>query len=80
MATELYDEDDVENQPMDAVATCCVVGVPDAFAPVLDVLLSRTRKDVLPRMLHLRECSSSKYYPEIPCVIAKSLIAKYQRN
>jgi hypothetical protein len=31
-------------------------------------------------MLYLRECSSSKYYPEIPCVVAKSLIVKYQRN
>jgi len=31
-------------------------------------------------MLHLREASSSKYYPEIPCVVAKSLINKYQRN
>jgi len=40
----------------------------------------RVRKDVLPRMLHLREASSSKYYPEVPCVIAKSLITKYQRN
>lgn len=80
LATEFYDENDVENQPMDTVATCCVIGVPDSFAPVLDVLLVRTRKDVLPRMLHLRECSSSKYYPEIPCVIAKSLITKYQRN
>jgi len=24
--------------------------------------------------------SSSKYYKELPCVIAKSLIAKYQKN
>jgi len=31
-------------------------------------------------MLHLREASSSKYYTEIPCVVAKSLITKYQRN
>ena len=42
--------------------------------------LVRVRTDFLPRMLYLRECSSSKYYPEIPCVVAKSLIGKYQRN
>ena len=80
LTTELYDEDDVEDKPMDTVATCCVVSVPDSFAPVLDVLLLRVRKYVLPRMLHLRECSSSKFYTEIPCVVAKSLITKYQRN
>lgn len=32
------------------------------------------------RMLKRRSESSSKFYPEIPCVISKSLIAKYQRN
>jgi putative transposase len=80
MATELDHQDDVIDEPKDTVATCAVISVPDSFAPVLDVLLIRTRKDVLPRMLHLRECSSSKYYPEVPCVISKSLIAKYQRN
>ena len=31
-------------------------------------------------MLRNRGESSSKYYPQIPCVVAKSLIAKYQRN
>ena len=31
-------------------------------------------------MLVRRELSSSKFYPEVPCVIAKSLVAKYQRN
>jgi hypothetical protein len=32
------------------------------------------------RMMENRERASSAFYPEIPCVIAKSLIAKYQRN
>jgi len=32
------------------------------------------------RMLENRTKSSSKYYKEIPCVLAKSLISKYQRN
>jgi hypothetical protein len=31
-------------------------------------------------MLAHREQKSSRFYPEIPSVIAKSLIAKYQRN
>jgi putative transposase len=31
-------------------------------------------------MLKRRNDSSSKYYPEIPCVVSKSLITKYQRN
>lgn len=31
-------------------------------------------------MLKNRGESSSKFYPEIPCVVSKSLISKYQRN
>lgn len=31
-------------------------------------------------MLTRRDLSSSKHYKDIPCVVAKSLIAKYQRN
>ncbi len=31
-------------------------------------------------MLRRRSDSSSKFYPEIPCVVSKSLISKYQRN
>ena len=31
-------------------------------------------------MLRDRSLSGSKYYPELPWVISKSLIAKYQRN
>lgn len=68
------------NEFVDTVAICAKIRVPDAFTPVLDGLLIRIRKYSLPRMLHLREASSSKYYKEIPCVVAKSLIAKYQRN
>lgn len=80
MATKLSHKNNVIDKPVDTVATCAKVRVPDSFAPVLDILLGRIRKDCLPRMLHLREASSSKYYTEIPCVVAKSLITKYQRN
>jgi len=70
----------VINKPVDTVAVCVKVGIPNSFTPVLNVIFTRVRKDCLPRMLYLRRASSSKYYPEIPCVVAKSLIAKYQRN
>lgn len=80
MTTPFDDEYDVKNQTMHAVATTCVISVPDAFVSVLDSLLTRVRQDVLPRMLHNRALSSSKYFTEVPCVIAKSLITKYQRN
>lgn len=62
------------------IITCTRINIPNSFTSILDRLLVTVRKDILPRMLYLRECSSSKYYPEIPCVIAKSLITKYQRN
>ena len=80
MATKLRNKHNVVEKFVDTVTTCAKVRVPDAFTPVLDVLLHRVRKDCIPRMLHLREASSSKYYTEIPCVVAKSLITKYQRN
>ncbi len=80
LAAKLSNQHNVVNQPVETVATCTKVRIPHSFTSVLDGLLVRVRKDCLPRMLYLRECSSSKYYPEIPCVVAKSLIVKYQRN
>lgn len=47
--------------------------------PRLDQLAWAARPCVR-RMLHYRTRSSSADYPEVPCVIAKSLIAKYQKN
>jgi hypothetical protein len=80
LARKLSNKRNLVNQPVDTVATCTKVRIPNSFTSVLDGFLVRVREDCLPRMLHLRECSSSKYYPEIPCVVAKSLIVKYQRN
>ncbi len=37
-------------------------------------------KSCVKRMIKDRTKSSSKYYKEIPCILAKSLIHKYQRN
>jgi hypothetical protein len=60
LATKLSNKYNVVNQPVDTVAVCTKVRIPNLFTPVLDGLLVRVRKDCLPRMLHLRECSSSK--------------------
>lgn len=53
--------------------------VPDDLACILDGLHQKSFVCVS-RMLKDRTKSSSKYYKEIPCVLAKSLISKYQRN
>src|SRR5436190_16578590 len=45
----------------------------------LDALAVQARI-VLARMLSRRDQSSSKFYKEVSCVLAKSLSTKYQRN
>ena len=49
------------------------------FDSALDELLLKSRKAVK-RMLENRDQTSSKLYKEIPCVVAKGLISKYQKN
>lgn len=56
-----------------------LVKIPAAFKSRLDGLRSDASEAVR-EMLDDRGKSSSKFYPTIPCVVAKSLIAKYQRN
>jgi len=53
--------------------------VPHDLSPILDELLLKS-KVCVDRMLKDRTKSSSKHYKEIPCVLAKSFISKYQRN
>jgi putative transposase len=53
--------------------------VPHSFTPRLEELYKQAELCTA-RMLKNRDKSSSKYYKEIPCVLAKSLISKYQRN
>jgi IS605 OrfB family transposase len=79
LPSKLCAKDDVRTEVLDTVTCCIKVPVPDSLRTVLDALVPRARICV-ERMLSHRDRSSSKYYPEIPCVIAKSLIAKYQRN
>jgi IS605 OrfB family transposase len=72
-------KDDTYDQMIDTVTCCQKVKISDAFNAHLDSLLDAASPCVN-RMLLNREESSSKYYPEIPSAIAKSLIAKYQKN
>lgn len=53
--------------------------VPEIYWPKLD-LLAASCVLVVKRMLTDRAITSSKFYKEVPCVVAKSLSAKYQRN
>jgi putative transposase len=55
------------------------VVIPHNLTPILDELYQKASVCVN-RMIEDRTKSSSKYYKEIPCVLAKSLISKYQRN
>ena len=56
-----------------------LIKIPESYKVKLDSLAINARCAVS-EMLAKRDKSSSKYYPDIPCVLAKSLIAKYQRN
>ena len=62
-----------------AVCLTAKVVVPHNLTPILDELYQKASICVN-RMLEDRTKSSSKYYKEIPCVLSKSLISKYQRN
>jgi IS605 OrfB family transposase len=79
MLSKLRTKDDVRGQVVNTVACTIKVKIPDTLAHRLDTLLHDVRLCV-DRMLRNRDEASSKYYPEIPSVVSKSLIAKYQRN
>lgn len=53
--------------------------VPHEHVHILDDLYLKSRICV-DKMLEDRTKKSSKYYKEIPCVLAKDLVSKYQRN
>ena len=79
MPSKLSTQNDVHGQVENTVACTIKIKIPDTLAHRLNSLLLDVRPCV-DRMLRNRGDSSSKYYPEIPCVVSKSLIAKYQRN
>ena len=79
MFPKLSTENHVHGQVVDTVTCTVKLKIPDTLAHRLDSLLPPVEL-CIKRMLGDRSLSSSKYYPELPCIISKSLIAKYQRN
>ena len=79
MTTQFHAPNDVVGQAINAVACCVKVLIADELAHRLSTLYADSIP-VVKRMLGNRDQTSSKYYPEIPCVLAKSLFAKYARN
>lgn len=62
-----------------AVLRCAKIRVPRELCHILDALYPKAL-DAARAMLKNRALSSSKYWKTIPCVVAKSMITKYQRN
>lgn len=59
---------------------CCLkLRVPNELVYILDKLYPFAMHTAI-RMLSDRTKTSSKYWKDVPCVVAKSLSAKYQRN
>jgi IS605 OrfB family transposase len=79
MATKLRTKDDVHGQVIHTVTCTVKVKVPKALAAGLEALHEKAAGAVKEMLAH-RDRSSTKHYPTIPSVIAKSLVAKYQRN
>lgn len=71
---------DVVNEKENAVVLTFKVVVPQGLTSVLDNI-HKLSSVCVQEMLSDRTKSSSKFYSDrIPCVVAKSLITKYQRN
>ena len=79
MTTELNTPDDVIGKPVATMACCFKTLISDELAHDLKEIETQCRS-VVKRMLANRSETSSKFYKEVPCVVAKSLSAKYQRN
>ena len=79
MTSKFRTKNNVITEPVDTVARCVKFRIPDEFCHVLDELYPKAF-EVAREMLENRKLSSSKYWKSIPCVVAKSLITKYQRD
>ena len=79
MLPKLSTKDYVGRQVVDAVTCTVKLKIPDTLAHRLEAMVPAA-EICIQRMLADRSLSSSKYYPELPCVISKSLIAKYQSD
>lgn len=74
----LKKKQDLENNHLNQCLTYRVV-LPLDLDNILDDLFKKASIEVS-NMLRNRDLSSSKYYKTVPCVLAKSLISKYQKN
>lgn len=79
MSPKLRNQNNVVAESKDAVTTCVVGHVPYELAHRLEGFYPPARKSVK-EMLRDRTKCSTKFFPELPSVLAKALIAKYQRN
>jgi hypothetical protein len=69
----------MKNQLIDTIITTNKSVIPHKFNDLLNNLLSRCQVTVK-EMLKDRKKKSSKNWKSVPCVVAKSLINKYQKN
>lgn len=79
MVTELSDNNNVISKQKLTMTLCSKIRIDDHFTSVLDNLMVRVQSSIV-NMLADRTKTSSKFFKDIPCVIAKSLIVKYQKN
>lgn len=79
MFSKLSDKNNTEDGKVGTICLTFKTCVPHEFFPVLDKVYQNSTQEVN-KMLLNRTVSSSKYYKSIPCVVAKSLITKYQKN
>lgn len=79
MTAKFHTPNDVVGQAENAMACCLEFLIPNELAHSLEALYQPSL-DAARQMLKRRHEASSKFYTAIPCVISKSLIAKYQRN
>jgi hypothetical protein len=69
----------MEGQVKNTVIITNKVRIDHKFYSLLNILQAKCRL-VVTKMLKDRTKKSSKYYKEIPCVVSKSLITKYQKD
>jgi len=79
MESKLSNKNNATNKQKDTMCLTFKTVVPHEYSFLLDELFDKSKIEVN-KMLVNRGESSSKYYKTIPCVVAKSLISKYQKN
>ena len=76
---EFCNKDNMEREIIDSVMVTGKCIIPHRFDAILSPLYSECQR-VVKEMLSDRTKNSSKHWKTVPCVVSKSLIAKYQRN